>query len=116
MAADSPAQPLRGAACVKVSSSVQRAPQTNGIFAIRQQRKESDKEKELQETAQELERESREKAHLHHQFAHSVALIQVAISLSAVAALTRMKSIWWLSMLVGGVGLFLFALGTIAPK
>jgi hypothetical protein len=83
---------------------------------IGQARKESDKEKALQETAQELERESREKAHLHHQFARSVALIQVAISLSAVAALTRMKSIWWLSMLVGAIGLVLFAAGTVGPR
>jgi hypothetical protein len=81
-----------------------------------QAEKEREKEKELQETAQELERDSREKVHTHHHFAQSVALFQVAISLSAIAALTRIKSIWWLSMLVGAGGLFLFAAGTFAPK
>src|SRR5262249_62144211 len=83
---------------------------------IRQARKESEKEKELQKTAQELEREAREKAHLHHQFARSVTLMQVAISLSAIAALTKIKPVWWLSVLVGAVGIVLFAAGSVVRK
>jgi hypothetical protein len=71
----------------------------------------------------ELERLARDKEHLrdrksteadellhqHHRFADSVALFQVAIALGAVAALTRMRLVWFGSMLVGlvGAGLFL---------
>jgi len=46
--------------------------------------------------------------HEHHRFADSVALFQVAIALGAIAALTRMRLIWYASMVVGlsGAGLF----------
>jgi cytochrome c-type biogenesis protein CcmH/NrfG len=83
---------------------------------ILQANKESTKEKELTQEAQELERESAHKAHAHHQFAYSVALIQVAISLSAVAALTRMKSVWWLSLVVGLAGVVFFLIGLAALR
>jgi hypothetical protein len=78
---------------------------------IQQADKEREKERDLNQEAQKLERESAGKVEAHHEFARSVALIQVAISLSAVAALTRMKSVWWLSLGVGGVGLVFFAMG-----
>lgn len=47
--------------------------------------------------------------HQHHRFADSVALFQVAITLGAVAALTRVRLIWYASIFVGlsGAGLFL---------
>ena len=47
--------------------------------------------------------------HQHHRFADSVALLQVAIALGAVAALTRMRFVWFGSLVVGviGAGLFL---------
>jgi len=48
--------------------------------------------------------------HKHHSFAGSVALLQVAIALGAVAALTRFRLIWFGSMLVGGTGIIIFAL------
>jgi hypothetical protein len=53
--------------------------------------------------------EADELLHEHHRFADSVALFQVAIALGAVAALTRMRLVWFGSMLVGliGAGLFL---------
>jgi hypothetical protein len=83
---------------------------------IAQAEKEKDKERDLQQEAQKLERESAHKAHLHHHFARSVALIQVAISLSAVAALTRMKSVWWVSLLVGLAGIVFFTLGAVGMR
>lgn len=49
--------------------------------------------------------------HLHHSFAYAVALIQVAIALSAVAALTRIKTIWGISMVAGLIGIVFFAQG-----
>jgi hypothetical protein len=46
----------------------------------------------------------------HHQFANSVAFIQVSIALGAVAALTRSRLMWMGSMALGAVGAGVFAL------
>jgi hypothetical protein len=46
----------------------------------------------------------------HHRFANSVAFIQVAIALGAVAALTQNRVIWMGSLLLGVAGAGLFAL------
>jgi hypothetical protein len=56
---------------------------------------------------------SREADHLlerHHGFANAVALFQVAIALGAVGALTRVRPVWYGSMLVGLTGFGLLAL------
>lgn len=47
----------------------------------------------------------------HQLFAKSVALIQVAIALGAVAALTKIKPVWLFGLLVGLTGIVFFALG-----
>jgi Domain of unknown function (DUF4337) len=74
----------------------------------------------LAQVAHAKERERDEKGleadHLllrHHHFANSVALFQVAIALGAMAALTRIKLIWYGSVLLGlsGAALFLMAVG-----
>lgn len=71
---------------------------------------------EIERAARGKERERDEKLaeadhllHEHHRYADSVALFQVAIALGAVAALTRMRLVWYGSMIVGlsGAGLFL---------
>ena len=73
----------------------------------------------IEQVARDKERERDRKSaeadhllHKHHRFADSVALFQVSIALGAVAALTRVRLIWYASMLVGlsGAGLFLAAL------
>jgi hypothetical protein len=46
--------------------------------------------------------------HQHHRFANSVALFQVAIALGAVAALTRVRPIWYASIAIGLSGAVLF--------
>lgn len=46
--------------------------------------------------------------HQHHQFANTVALLQVAIALGAVAALARMRMIWFASMILGVAAIVLF--------
>ena len=46
----------------------------------------------------------------HHGFAYAVALFQIAIALGAVAALTRLPVVWSGSVVVGLVGIVLFAL------
>jgi hypothetical protein len=70
---------------------------------------------ELARVAHEKERERDRKSadadhllHQHHRFADSVALFQVAIALGAVAALTRVRLVWYGSMVVGVCGAALF--------
>jgi hypothetical protein len=72
---------------------------------------EANKEERLSEEARDLEKDSHKQMESHERFALSVAMIQVAIALGAVSALTRMKVIWGGSMLVGGIGIVLFAAG-----
>jgi glucose-6-phosphate isomerase len=55
--------------------------------------------------------ESRHHLGLHHRFAKSVTIFQVAIALAAIAALARKKALWWVSLGVGAVGAFFLVLG-----
>ena len=73
-------------------------------------------QREIEKVARKKELERDQKSaeadhllHKHHRFANSVALFQVAIALGAIAALTRVRLIWYTSMMVGliGAGLFL---------
>ena len=73
---------------------------------------------EIKKAAQEKEKERDEKSaeadvllRQHHHFANTVALFQVSIALGALAALTRNRSLWWGSMVVGlsGISLGLYA-------
>ncbi len=63
--------------------------------------KESERDRKSEEAMQLLPK--------HHRFANSVALFQVAIALAAIAALTKTRMIWLISVAVGlgGGGLFL---------
>jgi hypothetical protein len=70
---------------------------------------------EIQRAAKEKETERDERSkhadhllHRHHRFANTVALFQVSIALGAVAALTRMRLMWFGSMLIGASGIVLF--------
>ena len=74
-----------------------------------------EEQKEIAKSAREAEKERDEKSHeadellhRHHGFANAVALFQVSIALGAVAALTRIKPVWFASMLVGLVGIVFF--------
>jgi uncharacterized protein DUF4337 len=49
----------------------------------------------------------------HHRYANAVALFQVAIALGAVAALTRIRLVWFGSTLIGLGGLWLFLAAAI---
>ncbi len=67
--------------------------------------------KEAKEKERQRDAKAAEAAHLlhqHHRFADSVALLQVAIALGAVAALGRNRWIWFASLLVGISGILLF--------
>lgn len=80
------------------------------------QKRYAEEQVEIQNKAKELEKRRDEKSseadqllHRHHGFADSVAIIQVAIALGAVAALGRNKFVWLVSLLAGGSGAALFA-------
>jgi len=72
------------------------------------QKRYGDEQQEIQKKARELEKARDEKSeeadrllHIHHWFAYAVAILQVAIALGAVGALTRTRSVWLLSLLTG---------------
>ncbi|HEY8087784.1 MAG TPA: DUF4337 family protein [Polyangiaceae bacterium] len=80
--------------------------------------REKKEQKELQATAEEdqkqvkeMDEKSEHSLHLHHQFAKSVTIFQVAIALAAIAALTRRKPMWWVSLGVGAAGALFFVMG-----
>jgi hypothetical protein len=49
----------------------------------------------------------------HHRFAFSVTLLQIAIALSAIAALTRRQPLWYLGLAVSVAGAVMFVLGAL---
>src|SRR5262245_16718911 len=76
---------------------------------------------EIERAAHELEakvEESNKRAERflerHHKFAVSVTLFQVAIALSAIAALTRRKVLWFVGLAAGVGGLAMFVTGLLA--
>jgi hypothetical protein len=76
--------------------------------------KEDKKQDPLREKAADLEKEAGHLLHRHHLFAWSVALIQVAIALSAIAALTKIRPVWMFSLLIGAGGIALVVMGLLA--
>lgn len=74
-----------------------------------------DEQQEAKKKAEEFEHERDEKGreadhliHQHHFFAYAVAMLQVAIALGAVAALTRRRAAWLGSTALGLVGALIF--------
>ncbi|HZZ00986.1 MAG TPA: DUF4337 family protein [Candidatus Baltobacteraceae bacterium] len=72
------------------------------------------KQLERSAEARKLERESAAQIHKQHFFEYSVGLIQVAIALSAIAALAKVKPVWYLGLLAGAGGVALFFAGFLA--
>jgi len=78
---------------------------------------------EIERAAHELEakvEESNKRAERflerHHKFAISVTLFQVAIALSAIAALTRRKVLWFVGLASSAAGLVMFVTGFLAAR
>jgi hypothetical protein len=67
-----------------------------------------------QEQVEAMDRASEHSLHVHHRFAQSVTVFQVAIAVAAIAALTRRKAMWWVSLVAGAAGAALFASGLLA--
>jgi len=64
--------------------------------------------REKEHARDEASREADELLERHHHFANSVAFIQVAIALGAVAALTQARLVWYGSLIIGVVGAAMF--------
>jgi hypothetical protein len=84
--------------------------------AGRRYRREAEAIKKDAETLDDRVKEDNERSDArmehHHRFALAVTLLQIAIALSAIGALTRRKPLWFLSMVVsvGGVVMFVWGL------
>jgi hypothetical protein len=82
-------------------------PATFEATAQRYKQEQAEIEKTARDKEHERDAKDEEAAHLfhrHHGFANSVALFQVSIALGAVAALTRIRLIWFGSLVLGVVG------------
>ena len=64
--------------------------------------------REKERARDEASRAADELLERHHQFANSVAFVQVAIALGAVAALTRARPVWFGSLAIGAAGAVMF--------
>jgi uncharacterized membrane protein len=86
---------------------------------VKRYRDETDKiheqAKALEDKVAENDRESRELMHKHHKFAITVTMLQIAIALSAIAALTRRRSLWFLGIAVSVAGLASLTPAAVAP-
>jgi hypothetical protein len=67
--------------------------------------------KELESAVSEAGKRADESLERHHQFAISVTIFQVAIALAAIAALTRRRPLWFVSLAMGVAGLLFFVRG-----
>jgi hypothetical protein len=83
--------------------------------------RETEERAEIRRQAEENEKsvgewneKSEHSLHVHHQFAKSVTILQVAIALAAIAALARREFAWWVSLAVGVAGAAFFVLGLLA--
>jgi hypothetical protein len=105
------------AAIFEVQAEVATAPET--VAKLKERREAYKKEQdEIQREAQKLEdevkahdAEGEEYFHHHHRFALAVTIFQVSIALSAIAALTKRRPLWYVSMVVGAAGVLYFAKG-----
>lgn len=65
------------------------------------------------EASRRLQEESDHLLHRHHRYASAVALLQVAVALSAIAALSRSRPMWALSIATAAVGALVFLDGFV---
>ena len=69
--------------------------------------------KQLEEKVEENNKASEGMMEHHHRFAIAVTLLQIAIALSAIAALTRKKPLWFLGLGVSAAGVAMFVWGFV---
>jgi hypothetical protein len=64
--------------------------------------------KQKEEQSRRHSEEAEQLAHRHHRFAGAVTLLQIAVALSAIAALARSRAIWFLSLVTAGGGMVFY--------
>ncbi|HZT43370.1 MAG TPA: DUF4337 domain-containing protein [Chthonomonadaceae bacterium] len=99
--------PAQAAVSAKYQKDVARYKQKQKQLYDQATKLEQERDKENTESGEFLEQ--------HHIFAYCVTFTQVAIALSAVAALTKRKPVWYISLLIGLIGLALLIYGYV-PK
>jgi lipopolysaccharide export LptBFGC system permease protein LptF len=78
-----------------------------------EQEKIQEEAKGLEQEREELQDKSRHDLERHHTFAYAVTILQVAIGLSAIAALIERRSIWLFGLVCGIVGIGFLVVGFI---
>nr|HEX4314138.1 DUF4337 domain-containing protein [Kofleriaceae bacterium] len=73
-----------------------------------------EKSKEIMKDAKEHDDDSDAMMSKHQRFAITVTMLQIAIALSAIAALTKKKEMWFVGLAVSAVSLVTFVLGLLA--
>jgi hypothetical protein len=73
-----------------------------------------DERKDISEKAEKLERESEAHLRKHVILANGVTLFQVAIAVGAIAALSRQRNFWYVSLVFGALAAVSFARGLLA--
>jgi len=111
-----------------IKASVQEAARTSWLAIGKEppstyeqtQNRYTEEQLEIKKKAQELEKARDEKSneadhllHAHHWFAYAVAILQVAIALGAIGALTRSHMIWALSLITGAGASLLLVLALL---
>jgi sensor domain CHASE-containing protein len=92
--------------------SMDRVPQTSLDADLARYQKEqgeiSAANKKLEKLSRDQEDEAERLIHRHHRYAASVALLQIAVALSAIAALARNRWMWLLSLGIATAGAAVF--------
>src|SRR6266550_2257183 len=73
----------------------------------------SEEQSEIQKEAREKETEAKQNFHQHEVFARGVTLLQIAIAVAAISALTKRRRYWMVSMILGAIGCIFLALGFV---
>lgn len=68
---------------------------------------------EKEASVEDHEAESKELMEHHHRFAIAVTLLQISIALSAIAALIRLKPLWFVGLAVSTAGVAMFVQGLL---
>jgi len=68
---------------------------------------------EIQQAARQLERKSALDLQRHELFARSVAALQVGISMGAISALTRKRSVWYVGLGIAAIGIGFMVAGSL---
>ncbi len=69
---------------------------------------------EIKREAEEKEADAKSNFHKHEIFARGVTMVQIAIAIAAISALTRRRTFWFVSLVFGLVGVVFLCLGWIA--